>query len=208
MNNLSLIAVTGNRRYHKKMDQVQRGRPRDAQIEYDALTATVDLLEEGGYDELRMKDVAARAGIGLGALYRRWSGKHDLVVAALRLGTHEHAVASGADPVDELVAALMRISDAVPRGLGALVAATLRDAESDIAAVAREAKFAPMVSALAGHLERCIGPVPDLASRAELGPAFILWQAAYTGSAPSAGMIRAHLLPLLGIVSQDVNSQK
>ncbi len=183
------------------MEQVPRGRPRDAQIDHDALTATVDLLEEEGYDALRMKDVAARAGIGLGALYRRWSGKQELVVAALQLGTHEHSAAPGADAVDELVAALLRISAAVPRGLGALVAASLRDPGSDVAAVAREAKFAPLVAAVGGHLERCVGGSPDLTSRAQLAPAFILWQAALTGSAPDEETLRANLLPLLGVTS-------
>jgi AcrR family transcriptional regulator len=185
------------------MEQVRRGRPRDTQIDLDALTATVSLLEELGYDELRMKDVAARAGIGLGALYRRWSGKEELVLAALRLGTQEHDADPGNDPEDELVAALLRISAAVPKGLGALVAACLRDPGSDFATVAREAKFAPLVSAMSGHLERCVGRVPDLTSRAELGPAFILWQAAFTGNAPDEETVRLTLLPLLGVTSRD-----
>ncbi|MCS5717680.1 TetR/AcrR family transcriptional regulator [Herbiconiux sp. CPCC 205763] len=185
------------------MEQVQRGRPRDAQIDHDALTATVDLLEEVGYDALRMKDVAARAGIGLGALYRRWSGKQELVVAALQLGTHVHDAAPGADPVDELVAALLRISTAVPKGLGALVAACLRDPGSEVAAVARDAKLAPMVAAVSEHLERCIGQVPDLTGRAELAPAFILWRAALTGFALDEEEVRANLLPLLGVTSHD-----
>jgi AcrR family transcriptional regulator len=189
------------------MVTVQRGRPRDAEIERAALTATVALLEEGGYEALRMNDVAARAGIGLGALYRRWSGKQDLVVAALRVGAQEQRAIPGADPVDELVASLLRISAAVHHGLGALVAACLRDPASEIASVAREAKITPMVNRIETQLERCIGPAGDLTARAELGPAFILWHAASSGIAPDEEIIRTRLLPLLGVTGSTQTSE-
>jgi AcrR family transcriptional regulator len=180
------------------MVEVHRGRPRDERIDDVALAATVSLLAERGYESLRMKDVAERAGIGLGALYRRWSGKQDLVVAALRAGAHEdHPV--DADPVEGLVAALMRVGDAVDRGLGALVAACLRDPGSEIAVVAREAKLAPMVASVGQHLRGCVGDIGDIETRSEMGPAFILWRYAVTGSTPTQSEIRDDLLPLMGI---------
>jgi AcrR family transcriptional regulator len=179
------------------MVTVYRGRPRDERIDEAALAATVALLAERGYESLRMKDVAERAGVGLGALYRRWSGKQELVVAALRAGTHEERPAEE-DPVDGLVAALMRVGDAINRGLGALVAACLREPGSDIAAVAREAKFAPMVASVGQHLRRC-GDISDVEMRAQLGPAFILWRAASTGQTPTETEIRNDLLPLMGV---------
>jgi AcrR family transcriptional regulator len=51
--------------------------------EGEILDATVDLLLEVGYDRLTMDGVAARAKASKATLYRRWSGKHSLVVDAL-----------------------------------------------------------------------------------------------------------------------------
>lgn len=47
------------------------------------LTAALDQLEEFGYERLSMDQVARRAGVGKAALYRRWSGKLEMVVDAL-----------------------------------------------------------------------------------------------------------------------------
>lgn len=47
------------------------------------LTAALDQLEESGYERLSMDQVARRAGVGKGALYRRWSGKLEMVIDAL-----------------------------------------------------------------------------------------------------------------------------
>ena len=45
----------------------------------------VELAEEGGFEAVRLRDVAAHAGVALGTLYRRFSSKEDLLVAALEL---------------------------------------------------------------------------------------------------------------------------
>jgi AcrR family transcriptional regulator len=61
-----------------------RGRPRAADRSPAILAATFDLIQEVGYDHLRVQDVAARAGVGLATLYRRWPTKRDLVLDTLR----------------------------------------------------------------------------------------------------------------------------
>lgn len=59
-------------------------RPRIAgEREGEILDATVDLLLDVGYDRLTMDAVAARARASKATLYRRWAGKHSLVVDAL-----------------------------------------------------------------------------------------------------------------------------
>lgn len=59
------------------------GRPRDPDVDRSILDATQDLLLERGYAGTTIADVAARAQCGKSAIYRRWSGKADLVVAAV-----------------------------------------------------------------------------------------------------------------------------
>ena len=48
-----------------------------------AIRAALELGAEGGYDAVQMRDVAHRADIALGTLYRYFSGKDHLLAAAL-----------------------------------------------------------------------------------------------------------------------------
>jgi AcrR family transcriptional regulator len=59
------------------------GRPRDPRADRAILAATLDLIAEVGVYELRTEDVAARAGVGKGAIYRRYRSKDELVAAAI-----------------------------------------------------------------------------------------------------------------------------
>ena len=52
-------------------------------------TAT-SLAEKGGFEAVRLRDVAAQAGVALGTLYRRFRSKEDLLLAALELALREH----------------------------------------------------------------------------------------------------------------------
>jgi AcrR family transcriptional regulator len=47
------------------------------------LTAATELAADGGYDAVQMRDVAARAEVALGTLYRHYSSKDQLLLAAL-----------------------------------------------------------------------------------------------------------------------------
>src|SRR3954471_309197 len=47
------------------------------------IDAAVALATEGGYDAVQMRDVAARAQVALGTLYRHYSSKDQLLLAAL-----------------------------------------------------------------------------------------------------------------------------
>jgi AcrR family transcriptional regulator len=59
------------------------GRPRDSRIDSAILEATRELIAERGVHEFRTEDVAVRAGVGKGAIYRRYPSKDDLVTAAV-----------------------------------------------------------------------------------------------------------------------------
>jgi AcrR family transcriptional regulator len=54
-------------------------------VRYDALLlAALHLLAEVGYDQMTMDAIAQRARASKATIYRRWSGKADLVVVALK----------------------------------------------------------------------------------------------------------------------------
>jgi AcrR family transcriptional regulator len=59
------------------------GRPRDERTDRAILQATLELIAERGVHGFRTEDVAARAGVGKGAIYRRHRSKDDLVTAAV-----------------------------------------------------------------------------------------------------------------------------
>lgn len=58
------------------------GRPRSEAAERAMLGAALEAAAECGVEGVRCEDVAARAGVGKATLYRRWSGKEDLLIAA------------------------------------------------------------------------------------------------------------------------------
>jgi len=59
-----------------------QGRPREQRVDQDVAEATCALLGEVGYARLTIEAVAARAGVGKAAIYRRWTSKADLVFAS------------------------------------------------------------------------------------------------------------------------------
>ncbi|WP_340377470.1 TetR/AcrR family transcriptional regulator [Streptomyces sp. SS7] len=67
----------------------RRGRPRDAGRDRALLEATLAVLAESGYGGLTTGAVAARAGVSTATLYRRWSSKEELVLAAATTRTED-----------------------------------------------------------------------------------------------------------------------
>jgi len=59
------------------------GRPRDAKNDTAILEATTAILFERGYAGLTIDGVAAAAGVSRPTIYRRWSSKPELVIAAM-----------------------------------------------------------------------------------------------------------------------------
>ena len=58
-------------------------RTKDARIDDAILAATIELLDEIGYQTLTIGAVASRAGVHRPAVYRRWASKRHLVVDAV-----------------------------------------------------------------------------------------------------------------------------
>lgn len=62
---------------------VKAGRPRNKVLDAALLAATCDLLAEGGVAAATTASIAQRAGTTKPALYRRFRGRHELLVASL-----------------------------------------------------------------------------------------------------------------------------
>jgi AcrR family transcriptional regulator len=92
------------------------GRPRDARADRAILEATLELIAELGVYEFRTEDVAARAGVGKGAIYRRYRSKDELVTAAVAVLVNEEIAVpdTGSTRADLLI--LMREAVALYRG--------------------------------------------------------------------------------------------
>lgn len=73
------------------------GRPRDASIDERVLAVTRELLVEVGWDELSVRLVAARAGVGRSSLNRRWASKAELVLHAILGEAPDMSPFSGTD---------------------------------------------------------------------------------------------------------------
>ena len=73
--------------------------------------SAVELAEQGGFEAVRLRDVASRAGVALGTLYRRFRSKEDLLLAALHqeLGDLrervEHRPPEGDTPLERAMSA-------------------------------------------------------------------------------------------------------
>jgi AcrR family transcriptional regulator len=85
------------------------------------LAAAVALAAEGGYDAVQMRDVAGRAEVALGTLYRHYASKDQLLLAAMAeqaATLRERLVqrpARGATPAARVADVLRRASRALER---------------------------------------------------------------------------------------------
>jgi AcrR family transcriptional regulator len=162
-----------------------------------ALHETLALLDKHGYDGLRVAEVARNAGIGLGSLYRRWPTKYALVVDALRAAAAEGEVEPTGDPVEDLLAGLLKICVGLGHRAAPLLAVLLSDPTSELAAAVREAKVEPFRATNRERLRRVIGDVADLDTRADAGAALILMHMMLHGSPPDEALMRDRYLPLM-----------
>ncbi len=110
------------------------------------IAAANDLASEGGYEAVQMRDVAAKADVALGTLYRYFPSKDHLLIAALaeQVSTLQTRLAQkpprGTSAADRVVDVLRRASRALerePRLTAALVTA-LPSAEPSVAEAKQE----------------------------------------------------------------------
>jgi AcrR family transcriptional regulator len=135
------------------------GRPRDERADRAILDATLELMAKAGTSDLRMDDVASRAGVGKATIYRRYRSKGELITAAVAgLVSEIHVPDRGSTRADLL--ALMRSAVEVYRGsmeaavMPSLVEAMNRDTE--LAQLVRDGFLARRRAALSAVFDRAI----------------------------------------------------
>ncbi|MGH9029308.1 MAG: TetR family transcriptional regulator [Acidimicrobiales bacterium] len=135
--------------------------------------AAMELALEGGYDSVQMRDVAARARVAMGTVYRYFSSKDHLLAAALVHWVEQLDVRLAQAPPRGSTAS-ERVLDVLERALRAmarqpkLVAAVFTSlASSDPAAVECQQQ---MASVMDGIITRAVGEPfpPDHAERTRI----------------------------------------
>jgi len=91
-----------------KSEAPRIGRPREPRADRGILQAALELVADHGVHGFRIGDVAARAGVGKGAIYRRYASKEALVAAAVGSLVDEEIVVPDTGSTHSDLLALMR----------------------------------------------------------------------------------------------------
>jgi AcrR family transcriptional regulator len=178
----------------------RRGRPMNADLDLTILRATIELLGERGFDGFTVQDIAERAGAGLGAIYRRWPTKLDVVVAAVRLlSERAPEIAPTGDVEADLTRALISRVSELGGCLGAVLpglVGAMRE-NPELAALVHETAVGPKLDAFRAILAPAFSDPAELALRAEIALGMPLYRVLFTGSLPTAREIRTRIVPLI-----------
>jgi len=108
------------------------GRPRSQRAHKAVIRTTLKLLEQVGFNELRMETVAARAGVGKATLYRWWPNKAELVIAAFASAVEQELRFPSADTVLDSIHQQMKRWVVIFRSpLGQIVATVIGAGQSE-----------------------------------------------------------------------------
>ena len=178
----------------------KRGRRLSADRSDVILETVLELLKEVGYDQIRMQDVADRAGVGLSTIYRRWPAKQDVVRAALECEQATEKFSTTGDARADVKSFLKEMAENLTgEGAQTLLGflATLRS-EPEVGDVFRETIIAGMHQHLRSLLASELGEdFPDLDLRATAGPAILVYQAAICGQPLDTDAMAERLTTLL-----------
>jgi AcrR family transcriptional regulator len=133
------------------------GRPRDGKVDRAILVATLELIAEHGVRELRMDDVADRAGVGKATIYRRYRSKDELVSNAIATLVSEITIPDTGSTRADLTALMTQAVELYSGSLAArLMPAVLEETRrnAELASTVRDQFLAGRRAALAVVLER------------------------------------------------------
>jgi AcrR family transcriptional regulator len=182
-----------------------RGPARESAI----CTAALELLAEVGYEQMSMDAVAARARASKATIYRRWPGKQELVVHAIRCrGPQAVELPDTGSLRGDIIATLRRVQDGIGAQDVALLAGVLRAMRGspEIADLLRKQMLDEKRELSRTIVQRAIGrgelgPAADPEMFHEVAPALMFFRVLVTGE-PIDEDFLAHaaddvLIPLL-----------
>jgi len=132
---------TGKLRTSVRKAATQRPGGRTSDVTQRVFSATVELLEEGGFSEVTFKRVAEKAGVGRATLYRRWPEPAFLVGDALAATAAEHIrIADTGNLRGDLFEMLVQIGAFIdsPMGRASIVATLTARQHPEFASFAQE----------------------------------------------------------------------
>jgi AcrR family transcriptional regulator len=110
----------------KQPEPARRGRPPSKTARRAILRAARELLDEGGLLSVTMEGIAARAGVGKPTIYRHWSNRYEVAMAALIEASRDaEAPPDDAAPLPALKDQLQRLAALFTSKTGRNVAAVL-----------------------------------------------------------------------------------
>jgi AcrR family transcriptional regulator len=185
------------------------GRHLDASRDDALRIAALTLLAEIGYDRLTVDKIAASAGAGKATIYRRWSGKAELVVDALMSQKEEFVVADTGDLRGDLTSLALQASAAKEHPLDSQVMIGLVSAlphDPELRDVFYERLVNPHLATLKMIFERAvargeIAAVKNLDTVVSILPALVLHRVIVMGAVPDeqffVSIIDQVILPLV-----------
>jgi AcrR family transcriptional regulator len=166
----------------------------DPQREQAILHVTLDVLAETGYDALRLDAVAARAKASKATLYRRWSGKAELVVAAIKSYEQTDRLVGETDTGSlrgDLLAILRAITDTMTGPTGQILTGVMiaMQRDSELAEAVRTSILQDRQHIIQRMLDRAIdrGELPadtDVGIFEEIAPAVLFTRIFILGKPP------------------------
>ena len=162
----------------------QRSRRSSSDVEEAILAATLEILDEAGFEDLTIEAVAARAGAAKTAVYRRWPSKVPLVVEALTRSGPRFEVPDTGSLRTDLIALWQRAAGDGQRSIERLlpVVTTYLDSGGDLMDVMRDRYFGPRLRAVQAIIARAVarGEIradadPELAFDLLFGPLAYRW---------------------------------
>ena len=180
--------------------------PRAEAREQAILDAALELIMEVGYDRLSMDALAERAHAGKATIYRRWTGKAQVVAEAIRRRKSDHEIDPDTGSLrEDLLAALghtcvaLSLDEAIVSGVMSAMRTDPELAELMRTQMANSGKFDGIVERAVDRGE--LPPGTTAGSIDEVAPALVMMRLVFRGevldNAFTAHLVDDILLPIL-----------
>jgi|SRR5579863_62537 len=132
------------------------GRPRDARIDSEVVSAVIHALRNDGYRSVTIDGIARKVGRARTSLYRRWPSKRNLVAYAVVSEMGDRPTADTGSIRGDLESAVMTLMKAFAGPLGSALAGLVADMalDAELAASIRQQVLAVRRKSMIEALER------------------------------------------------------